>query len=87
MTKINDSAEERYDEIIVALNNAAPKSDTGRRDFREITEFTGLKSSWLSQLADKIICDAGYKKLYVLKVYLYKKGYLEYRQPVFEEAA
>lgn len=77
MNKAQESANKRYLEIIDALNKAAPKSATGRRDFSEVTKSTGLKSSWLSQFVDSGIGDAGYKRIFVLSSYLFENGLLK----------
>lgn len=76
INNLNKEAEDSYLGIINALGQVSPKSETGRRDFRDVSDKTGLNSSWLSQLADKKIGDGGYKKLFILKEYLSNHGYL-----------
>lgn len=75
MNGIIDAANKEYQRTITALNDASLCPD-GRRDFRKISKATNLSSSWLSFLIKGKIVDAGFKRMFLLRWWLTKNGFL-----------
>lgn len=73
-------AEREYSTIVELLNLFSEKKGGGR-DFKDIGKSTGLSASWLSQFADGLIKDAGFKKITILRIFLSNNG------SVFEQDA
>lgn len=84
MENAQKQAEREFGDIIRALNDAiGDKQREGCRNFVPIRKDTGISTSWLSAFADGKLQEAGFKRLFVLGVWLRANGYLNHEGCAF----
>ena len=75
MNQAKKMAEKEYEMIIKALS-IATTTNRGDRDFKKVSKETGLSSQWLSVFLNNGVVDAGFKRLFVLRHWLFMNNFL-----------